>query len=218
MELDAKHLLHHWDQERSGRIHWTDDKPKPEPESAVKNPTTEQEMYDTFLRLASLPASTSGNFESLFKEIEKAIDEQLDPKLRAQKDAWKNEHVKDVEGGLNQLDEIWKNLGAAFKEEKAEEERKKADTTLASDRVVSTRTTTEHFKHEDGSVETTVTVERTFADGRETQTTTSHVEFSPDPESTFSSDANWERPEQENKLEQDSAENKKSEKKGWFWN
>jgi len=202
-------------------MHWTDDKPKPEPESAVNNPTTEQEMYDTFLRLASLPASTSGNFESLFKEIEKAIDEQLDPKLRAQKDAWKKEHIKegqDVEGGLNQLDEIWKNLGAAFKEEKAKEEKKKAGTTQASDRVVSTRTTTEHFKHEDGSVETTVTVERTYADGRETQTTTSHVEFLPDPESALGSDANWERSEQGNKPEQDSAENKKLEKKGWFWN
>ena len=45
-----------------------------------------------------------------------------------------------------------------------------------SDKVVYTSTTTEHTTNEDGIVETSVTFHKRFADGRETVTTTTHME------------------------------------------
>lgn len=184
-----------------------------------KQPTTEQEMYESFLNVASLPAVAATTFNSLFKEIEKTIDEQLDPKLRAAKDAWKREHAKEKDESRTaseQLDEVWKNIGEIFKEETEStksavklEVKAEIDGSKDGDRVVSTSTTTRRTRHEDGSVETSVTVERTFADGRETVTTTTHEEL-----------PKWqdEDIEQIQKTQQASTEQKKVEKQGWFWN
>lgn len=74
------------------------------------------------------------------------------------------------------------------------------------DKIISTSTTTEHIKNEDGSVETSVTVWKRFADGRETITSSTHTE---DPWS--------EELPPGNENQETKEEGKKSEKSGWFW-
>lgn len=77
------------------------------------------------------------------------------------------------------------------------------------DKVVSTGTTTEHVRNEDGSVETSVTVWKRFADGRETVTTSSHIE---DPSSEGLPLDNDKQEAKKGKEKQE-----KQEKRGWFW-
>lgn len=186
------------------------------------DPNTEQEMYDTFLRLASLPAAATNTFESLFKEVETAVEKGLGTKeaasLRAQREAFEKEHV----AGIKELEGILKSLGNPFREEK---NRMKATETAAQgnpqdgSRVVSTRTTTEHSTHEDGTVETSVIVEKIFADGRVTTTHTSHVEDTSDIEDAFSArDASSSPDSRKETSGEDLGESKKPAKKGWFWN
>ncbi|KAF4633272.1 hypothetical protein G7Y89_g4847 [Cudoniella acicularis] len=75
-----------------------------------------------------------------------------------------------------------------------------------SKRVMSTSTTSEQHTSEDGSVETTVTVWKRFADGSESWTTSTHC-----------STTTGERREQEEEIEVKENNEQKS-KKGWFWN
>lgn len=87
-----------------------------------------------------------------------------------------------------------------------------------TDRIVSTSTTTERTTHEDGTVETCVTVWKQYSDGRETTTTTTHTE---DP-GREGPDFDWRsavRDQGEKDFKEvDKDEKKKTEKKGWFWN
>lgn len=82
-----------------------------------------------------------------------------------------------------------------------------------TDKVVATHTTTERTTHEDGTVETTLTIWKQFEDGRESTTTTHHVE-EPAWSDRGPSWSDEQAPKQE---EKDPIEEKK-EKKGWFWN
>ena len=81
-------------------------------------------------------------------------------------------------------------------------------------KAVFTSTVTEHTTNEDGSVETSVTVWKRFADGRETTTTTSHTEG---PASNQAKDEAWPGPEPLTHVEK-VEEKKEEKKKGWFWN
>lgn len=78
-----------------------------------------------------------------------------------------------------------------------------------SDKVISTRTTTSHTTHEDGSVETSMEIWKQFADGRESVTTRTHIEDSKGDESGTTTAANTSEASQ--------SENKDGERKGWFW-
>jgi hypothetical protein len=82
-------------------------------------------------------------------------------------------------------------------------------------KVVSTSTTTERFTHEDGTVETSITIWKQFDDGRETTTTTSHVEEPAWDDKEQSSWPDDRAPEHEQK---EPEKKEKKEKKGWFWN
>jgi hypothetical protein len=81
------------------------------------------------------------------------------------------------------------------------------------DKAVFMSTTTEHTTNEDGSVETTVTVWKRFADGRETTTTTSHTEG---PASEYGNQNERSTPIE--KVQEEKKDDKTMGKKGWFWN
>lgn len=93
-----------------------------------------------------------------------------------------------------------------------------------NEKPVYTRTISEHGVNEDGCVEHSVEVWKLYADGRETTTKTSHTE---DP-AAWDEDAKFESQAQaatsslqseENKLaKKTTTMEKKSEKRGWFWN
>lgn len=181
-------------------------------DSSHNNPRTEQDMYDMFLRMASLPMAATNTFESLFKEVETAIEKEIGPEaissLREQKAAFE----KEPAAHLREIEELLRGLGDAFKEEK--DRVKTTDAAQDSSRVVSTRTITEHSSHEDGSVETHVTVEKIFADGRTTSTTRSHTVDMDDSVSKKILQGS----ESENKSDENVDQVDKPAKKSWFWN
>ncbi|KUJ17757.1 uncharacterized protein LY89DRAFT_60739 [Mollisia scopiformis] len=99
---------------------------------------------------------------------------------------------------------------------KQEKDKKQVTNDVRPDRIVSTSTTTERTTHEDGTVETCVTIWKRYDDGRETTTTTTHTE---DPGWDDKEQPDWpdeaaSRQVGEKNLEDD----KKDQKKGWFWN
>jgi hypothetical protein len=83
---------------------------------------------------------------------------------------------------------------------------KVAPESVDPDKVISTSTTTKYTKNEDGSVETVVTVWKRFADGSEKMTTSTHTEDALPDEAHSKNDG------QETKEDE-----KKQEKRGWFW-
>ena len=113
----------------------------------------------------------------------------------------------------NETSERKQNL-ESFSETKVGKELKEIKRKAAGDpdKAVFVSTTTENTTNEDGSVETSVTIWKRFADGRETTTTTSHTEG---PASEWGNQNDQSTPTEKS---QEEKEDKKSEKKGWFWN
>jgi hypothetical protein len=179
---------------------------------------TEQEMYTQFLQWASNSGDVERATKSTLKDSEgllssrgkQAFQEMLSPKI-----------MKDV------LDIMQHGLEMGSKDERIPTplEDDKASRSLAPKReansptprnddqnpnaVVSTSTTSEYTVNEDGSVDTSVTVWKRFADGRESVTTTSHTEdprsIETDKDERKSDDENGKAPKQKSK-------------QGWFWN
>jgi hypothetical protein len=85
------------------------------------------------------------------------------------------------------------------------------------EKVVSSSTSTERTRNEDGTVETRVEIWRRYANGRETVTTTSHTEG---PRILNNDDHDPSAPgERDQLIARQKADNKKEKKKaGWFWN
>lgn len=83
----------------------------------------------------------------------------------------------------------------------------------AAERIVSTSTTTDRITHEDGTVETSVTIWKRFDDGRETTIKTTHTE---EPGWDDKGQSSWpvDASKQEEKVPE---KEEKKEKKGWFW-
>lgn len=92
----------------------------------------------------------------------------------------------------------------------------------ASDRVVSTTTSTEQTTDETGGVHTTVRIEKVYADGRRSITETSKTQISPMDMGRMqrvSDDESEETPVERRQREEEEAKNEKDKKrKGWFWN
>jgi hypothetical protein len=94
----------------------------------------------------------------------------------------------------------------------------------ATDRVVSTTTTTQQFTDEDGSVHTTVVIQKLYADGRTSVTSTSKANFP--PRDRHHTEEEWlDLPEDERCPHCDAKYNEEEEPKrretkikGWFWN
>jgi hypothetical protein len=113
------------------------------------------------------------------------------------------------------------------------EEQLESRTPPASDRVVSTTTSTEQTTDETGGVHTTVRIEKVYADGRISITETSKTQVSPvdkrhmqrasdeecDCQSCSDRRQSLESPAQRMQREQNELKNQKDKKsKGWFWN
>jgi len=82
----------------------------------------------------------------------------------------------------------------------------------ASDKEVSSSSTVEHDTDEDGSVRTTITVSKIFADGRETIITSSHHTNRPGDERT-----GWQGGGSQSVDTTGEQQSEKKAKKGWFW-
>ena len=185
---------------------------------ALQEPQTEQDMYEHFLRWASSPTAVPGALESLFKDPEGFIEKQLkaleSPDSSDAKRTFKEildskfaRDMRDLEAMLDKLD-----AKPAEAQEKPAAVEKPSKTLQNSDKVVSTSTTTSHTTHEDGTVETCVTVWKQFADGRESVTTTTHCD---NPAWYDNGEPKESQPEVK---PEEKVEEKKNEKKGWFWN
>jgi hypothetical protein len=208
---------------RPSPIQWPDQleprrrrQPGAEGLKGAQNAQTEEEMYEQWLQWASSSSQVAVGdvFEGLAKfvgantnEASKTIQELLDGKFTKE---------------LKQVSEMVSKFEGQSKSEKVFEKIATTDRAPMSDddpdRVVSSSTTTERTTDEDGTVETCVTVWKRFADGRETTTTTSHTE---DPAWDEDGKAKPRREVVAAKAEDEStknAEEKKTEKKGWFWN
>jgi hypothetical protein len=189
-----------------------------------KKEESELDMYDRFLQWAPSPHTATKELESLFKDRKETLAPQDAEKSHP--DAPRSLHdLLDIVSrkGLSGWTEIVEEFEKPFKP-RHEEEPVNGQGTLSKvqdrDQVVSTTTTTEITKHEDGSEETSVVVWKRFADGRETTTSTTHFE---EPAGPFHTDDDNSAPrhgqaneETAEKTTRDS--NAKKEKKGWFWN
>jgi hypothetical protein len=212
--------------------------------------TTEQEMYERFLRRAASPAGIAEVLESLFTDAEGWINKQLaslDP-------AEMKRQIKELTDGLEKktgndaedekraktaqvLESLFTQAAGLFEIRRTTMDGKRTVESFAETKIgkelegmkhkaaadlekaVFTSTMTEHTTNEDGSVETSVTVWKRYADGRETTTTTSHTEEPPccdDDDNSHSRDGREQLPLDE-KVDE-TKEAKKTEKKGWFWN
>jgi hypothetical protein len=205
----------------SSPIHWPDrlephyqKQPSAEGLKGVHTAQTEQDMYEQFLQWASSPVAVGDVFEGLVKiagtnknEASKTIQEIFDAKLTKEL-----KEVSEMVGkfeGQSKSEKVFEKIAATDRAPVSDDD---------PDRVVSSSTTTERTTDENGTVETCVTVWKRFADGRETTTTTSHTE---DPAWDEDGKAKPRREPVATQLEDESVENakeKKTEKKGWFWN
>lgn len=177
---------------------------------------TEQEMYDRFLsapaRIASNPSRIRETLALLIDDAGNIIEKQVQS---LEKSPEGNQHLReflDTRLAKDILRMIQKTKGMAEPPQPIEKSESAAPDVPAkpitnASKVVATSTTSERNEDEDGSVETTVTVWKRFADGRESTTTTTHFEDA----------TRWRESEEGSKDLK--SENKSDEKKtGWFWN
>ncbi|KAH8654085.1 hypothetical protein BGZ60DRAFT_419284 [Tricladium varicosporioides] len=188
-------------------------------DSHYDRPESEQEMYDHFLQWISATAETPTI--PLLSEVESQVHKTIgsadgNRKLREVIDTYVPKHMKDEMSNI--LDKIEKlardNASTTIEPPKEQtiravgekEESKSTEKIQDPKRVISTSTTSEQHTTEEGSVETTVTIWKRFADGSESWTTTTHYEDGPAPSN----------PEKETSDVVKETQDKP--KKGWFWN
>jgi hypothetical protein len=193
------------------------------------SPKTEEEMYERFLRLMSPMSPNTINpdlamVEELFKafgqefkdmkpaEILKSIIDELlpqTPEAEQQLRSLADGFIRDFMPSLHQ------ELKGLMEREQLEGKPKPFTPPTDSEKVVSSTTTSEHTTNDDGSVETSVTVWKRFADGRETVTTTTHLEDPARDEDGNPAQRNLDTPAPQG---DDKETKKEPTKKGWFWN
>jgi hypothetical protein len=183
----------------------------------AQNAQTEEDMYEQWLQWASSSSQVAVGdvFEGLAKFVGANTNEAS------------SKIAQDILNGTfaKEMKQMFETVGKFEGQSKSEKVFEKIATTDRApmsdddpDRVVSSSTTTERTTDEDGTVETCVTVWKRFADGRETTTTTSHTEDPAwdedgkakprrEPVAAIAEDASTKK-----------VEEKKPEKKGWFWN
>lgn len=191
---------------RSDKITENDDD-----EDENEDEDTELDMYQRFLHWASTPGGIVGALDALCTNPEGFLEKQLkvleSPEgKKVVEELLESKFAKEVKDLVDMLE--------GFDRQDAQSQ--KSPTTpikVAHDsgKIVSSSTTTEHTTHEDGSVETCVTVWKRYADGRESVTTTNHVD-NPACDENGNQIAS---PSTEERASVD--EEKKAEKKGWFW-
>ncbi|KAH6664425.1 hypothetical protein B0J14DRAFT_493507, partial [Halenospora varia] len=139
-------------------------------------PESEQEMYDHFLQWISATAETP--IIPLLSKVESQV----------------RKTIESPDGN--------RSTGSSSEREEIKSAQKIQD----PKRVMSTSTTSEQHTTEEGSVETTVTIWKRFADGSESWTTTARYEDVPSQSSS------------EKATIDEVKETQDKPKKGWFWN
>jgi hypothetical protein len=191
-------------------------------EERPKEANTELEMYEHFLNSLS---SANGHtewppndiFAAILKEGEASIQRLLKDLDSPESRMVIKENVHSVMKDIRQFrdaflaadsesrtnNDIEKDMRIGSQDENLQQVPKQKD----PNRVVSSSTTSAQSTAEDGSIETTVTVWKRFADGRESSTTTSHFE---NPPTTHAKES----------YNQGYVPNRKDQnaKTGWFWN
>ena len=172
---------------------------------------SELDMYQRFLHWASAPSGIAGALDALCSDPEGFLEKQLkvleSPEgKRVVEGLLESKFAKEVKDLVDMLE--------GFERPESPSQNSPTTTPRAPQepgKVVSTSTTTEHTTHEDGSVETYVTVWKRYADGRESVTTTNHVD-------NPACDENGNQIASRSTVENAGIpEEKKQEKKGWFW-
>jgi len=184
----------------------------------TKSPRTEQEMYDHFLKWASSPQAIKEVFEAGEAFISSLENDDM-PGRRIEQD----DSIPRPPSLMKEILEVTKAFRELSQPREVSSEPEQRDKTSrevkpleSSDRVVSSSTTSEQTVHEDGTVETRVTVWKKFSSGRETSTTTHHCEDPATDDVQLSQDGpelkTSEKESNGNKIEN------KNGKSGWFWN
>ncbi|KAH7323824.1 hypothetical protein BKA65DRAFT_511546 [Rhexocercosporidium sp. MPI-PUGE-AT-0058] len=194
---------------------------------AVRNPRTEQEMYDHFLNWASSPQAVKDVVQAGEEFLSSLENDGILGRRKEQYDGTPGppslmREILEVAKAIRQMSQ---SQDIARDPKVAQEDRPsqndspswQAKLSESSDRVVSSSTTTEQTVHEDGSVETSVTVRKRFSNGRETSTTTHHCEEPVMVGLKTAEQLRNEAKELEN-AKKDSDEGKKKQPPGWFWN
>jgi len=200
-----------------------------------KEAETEQELYEHFLSQLSSVHLRSKALAMLIKDSMKDSESHEDDKqAKTQNPVDENilpRTLQALEALLSgkSLSECLKiaypEIASTDYQKTPENYKPHPEQTQDPERVVSTTTTTEHTRHEDGSVETHVTVWKRFADGRETTTTTTHCD-EPALDTPYYR-GNWEMAERQDASTEKSKDgikesskkaDEKKDKKGWFWN
>jgi hypothetical protein len=182
-----------------------------------KEAQTEQEMYEHFLRWAS---QSKEKFEAVAADAKATFAKELE-----------SGELRDIFRLLDKMlekesvKELFDSLDPAHDIKKQKQVQRRAEINKSGedpDKVVSETTTTQRVKQVDGSVRTYVSVWKMFADGRETTTTSSHIEEQERDEDgnlvPMVSMAEEAKARSAKALAEKEAEVKKGSKKGWFWN
>lgn len=212
--------------------------------SHYEEPETEQDMYNWFLRSVTSPAGIADAVESIVEnifsdgELGKLMNDIKDMRgittpegRQGLRDSLSASNNKDIREIMLELERIGLLPPASERKDVTTEtetdrtERANVDTSEKEvseiskpiqdpNKVISSSTTSEHYTNEDGSVDTTVTVWKKYADGRETCTTTSHSEDR--PSASVGSEQNSKSDNNAEEVGDKTKDGKTS--KGWFWN
>ncbi|KAE9364477.1 hypothetical protein N431DRAFT_431355 [Stipitochalara longipes BDJ] len=192
--------------------------------STPKEAQTEQEMYEHFLRWASQP---NESLEAMFAEAKATFAKEIEAGKASNADVFqvlsKILGSKSVTELFDQFEgELFDSAHHIEKQRQAKQKTELEKSPQDPDKVVSESTTTQRIKQVDGSVRTYVHVWKMFADGRETTTTSSHIEEQErDENNNLKSLVSMEeqsKARDENFRVEREAKAKKVPKKGWFWN
>jgi len=188
--------------------------------------TTEEDMYNQFLQSVSTKAGTD-DFPSFLSE---AVQHLMDFGVGAKTNPDFPEKDEELQSQEHIQDDTPSNSVAESRKEFSWSKSFHSDANIDPDssdekdakpeKVVATTTTTEHSKHEDGSVETRVTVWKRYANGRETETTKTYSEDTPagNP-AQYQLRSTTERAAPDAKSSTDKPITKNNAtKNGWFWN
>ncbi|RDL40930.1 uncharacterized protein BP5553_00909 [Venustampulla echinocandica] len=211
------------------RVYWPSPWSRPSLETVKSGDNegeTEQDMYDHFLRWVSSPTAVVDAVGSVFKDSDGLFNKLMALDTPEGKQALREMLDSKVAKSVTEMLEELERLGSASRSREGQDDtvfktstkpsplQDRPNSVLSTDspqeknRVVSTSTSSERRTNEDGSVETTVTVWKRFADGRESCTTTHHCE---DPAAIM----DWEGAQ----VEKQPVENtERKTKRGWFWN
>jgi hypothetical protein len=190
-------------------------------------------LESTFSAVERLMKSTTRGFEdSRYISQEQVPGSQNQQSTSTGSDAEKEvfanitvNHTTDEDGMAEITTTVWKIFADGRETETSEtrrvpvcetnDPRAGQPNTLSqpSEGEVTTSSTVEHDTDEDGSVSTTITVTKRFADGRRTIITSSHQKIPPGYEEN-----DLQEEESQSADTTDDQQSEKKAKKGWFWN